>query len=126
MVLVIVLLQSRRVLVQQITGAAEYKRSNHQTSQSPSLSLRFQHFQVLRADKFQITLQIVRILFNLLPVFRACQKIWVLSKREFPILDKGVIYVNKFDDGTGDLSRERKDSFYWYKKVIASNGEDLA
>jgi 6-phospho-beta-glucosidase len=37
----------------------------------------------------------------------------------------GFIYVNKFDDGTGDLSRERKDSFYWYKKVIASNGDDL-
>ena len=37
----------------------------------------------------------------------------------------GFIYVNKFDDGTGDLSRERKDSFYWYQKVIASNGEDL-
>lgn len=37
----------------------------------------------------------------------------------------GFIYVNKFDDGTGDLSRERKDSFDWYKKVIASNGEDL-
>ena len=38
----------------------------------------------------------------------------------------GFIYVNKFDDGTGDLSREKKDSFYWYKKVIATNGEDLA
>ena len=37
----------------------------------------------------------------------------------------GFIYVNKFDDGTGDLSRERKDSFYWYKKVISSNGEEL-
>ena len=37
----------------------------------------------------------------------------------------GFIYVNKFDDGTGDLSRQRKDSFYWYKKVIESNGEDL-
>ena len=37
----------------------------------------------------------------------------------------GFIYVNKFDDGTGDLSREKKDSFYWYKKVIASNGENL-
>ena len=35
----------------------------------------------------------------------------------------GFIYVNKFDDGT--LERYRKDSFYWYKKVIASNGEDL-
>ena len=38
----------------------------------------------------------------------------------------GFIYVNKFDDGTGDLSRERKESFYWYKKVIGSNGEELA
>lgn len=37
----------------------------------------------------------------------------------------GFIYVNKFDDGTGDLSREKKDSFYWYKKVIETNGEDL-
>ena len=37
----------------------------------------------------------------------------------------GFIYVNKFDDGTGDLSREKKDSFYWYQKVISSNGEDL-
>ena len=37
----------------------------------------------------------------------------------------GLIYVNKFDDGTGDLSRERKDSFYWYQKCIATNGEDL-
>ncbi|MBQ0064902.1 MAG: family 1 glycosylhydrolase [Firmicutes bacterium] len=38
----------------------------------------------------------------------------------------GFIFVHKFDDGTGDLSRSRKDSFYWYKKVIASNGEDLS
>ena len=37
----------------------------------------------------------------------------------------GLIFVNKFDDGTGDLSRMPKDSFYWYKKVIATNGEDL-
>ena len=37
----------------------------------------------------------------------------------------GFIYVSKYDDGTGDYSRLRKDSFYWYKKVIATNGEDL-
>jgi len=37
----------------------------------------------------------------------------------------GFIYVDKYDDGTGDLTRRRKDSFYWYKKVIASNGEEL-
>ena len=38
----------------------------------------------------------------------------------------GLVYVDKYDDGTGDLSRKKKDSFYWYQKVIKSNGEDLA
>ena len=28
-------------------------------------------------------------------------------------------------NGTGDFSRIRKDSFYWYKKVIESCGEKL-
>ena len=29
------------------------------------------------------------------------------------------------DEGNGTYDRFRKDSFYWYKIVIASNGEDL-
>lgn len=29
------------------------------------------------------------------------------------------------DEGNRSYDRFRKDSFYWYKKVIASNGEDL-
>lgn len=37
----------------------------------------------------------------------------------------GYIYVDKYDDGTGTLERIRKQSFYWYKKVIATNGADL-
>lgn len=37
----------------------------------------------------------------------------------------GMIYVEKYDDGTGTLARRRKKSFNWYKKVIASNGEIL-
>lgn len=37
----------------------------------------------------------------------------------------GFIYVEKYDDGTGDLSRRKKKSFDWYKKVIESNGEVL-
>jgi 6-phospho-beta-glucosidase len=37
----------------------------------------------------------------------------------------GFIYVDKHDDGTGDLHRARKDSFFYYQKLIASNGEDL-
>ena len=35
----------------------------------------------------------------------------------------GFIYVDRHDDGTGDFSRSRKDSFYWYQKVCKSNGE---
>ena len=37
----------------------------------------------------------------------------------------GFIYVDKHDDGTGDLHRSRKDSFFYYQKVIASNGEEV-
>ena len=37
----------------------------------------------------------------------------------------GFIYVDYQDDGTGDGTRYKKDSFEWYKKVIASNGTDL-
>ncbi|MBQ0066093.1 MAG: family 1 glycosylhydrolase [Firmicutes bacterium] len=38
----------------------------------------------------------------------------------------GFIYVDFQDDGTGDGARYRKDSFYWWKKVIANNGSDLS
>ncbi|MCJ0924564.1 6-phospho-beta-glucosidase [Mammaliicoccus sciuri] len=37
----------------------------------------------------------------------------------------GFIYVDKDNEGHGTLDRSKKDSFYWYKKVIASNGEQL-
>lgn len=37
----------------------------------------------------------------------------------------GFVYVDAHDDGTGTFKRYRKDSFWWYKKVIESNGEDL-
>ena len=37
----------------------------------------------------------------------------------------GFVYVDKYDDGTGDLGRRKKDSFFWYQKVIESNGEVL-
>ncbi|MFO7341765.1 MAG: glycoside hydrolase family 1 protein [Bacillaceae bacterium] len=38
----------------------------------------------------------------------------------------GFIYVNRDEFDLKDLRRIPKKSFYWYKKVIASNGEDLA
>ncbi len=37
----------------------------------------------------------------------------------------GFVYVDRDDQGNGTLARTRKKSFYWYKKVIASNGADL-
>ncbi len=35
----------------------------------------------------------------------------------------GFVYVDKQEDGSGSLVRKRKKSFYWYQKVIESNGE---
>ena len=37
----------------------------------------------------------------------------------------GFIYVDKDDQGNGTMKRFRKKSFYWYKKVIETNGGDL-
>ena len=37
----------------------------------------------------------------------------------------GFIYVDRGDDGGGSYKRYRKKSFYWYKQVIESNGENL-
>ena len=34
----------------------------------------------------------------------------------------GFIYVDKHDDGSGDLHRARKDSFYEYQRIIETNG----
>ena len=38
----------------------------------------------------------------------------------------GFIYVDLDDDGEGTLARSKKKSFDWYRRVIASNGADLA
>jgi 6-phospho-beta-glucosidase len=38
----------------------------------------------------------------------------------------GFIYVDQDDEGKGTLKRLKKDSFWWYKKVIASNGADMS
>lgn len=38
----------------------------------------------------------------------------------------GFVYVDRDDSGKGTLARTRKQSFYWYQKVIASNGADLS
>ncbi len=37
----------------------------------------------------------------------------------------GFVYVNRDDEGNGDFHRNKKDSFEWYQKVIASNGKNL-
>ncbi|TCS80084.1 glycoside hydrolase family 1 protein [Pectinatus cerevisiiphilus] len=37
----------------------------------------------------------------------------------------GFIYVDRHDDGSGTLARYKKKSFFWYKDIIASNGDML-
>ena len=37
----------------------------------------------------------------------------------------GFVYVDADDEGNGTFKRYRKDSFYWYKKVIETNGAEL-
>lgn len=37
----------------------------------------------------------------------------------------GFVYVDKQNDGSGDLHRERKASYDYYRQIISSNGEDL-
>ncbi|MCF0245451.1 MAG: family 1 glycosylhydrolase [Ileibacterium sp.] len=37
----------------------------------------------------------------------------------------GFIYVDQDDFGNGSLNRSKKDSFYWYQKVIETNGRSL-
>ena len=41
------------------------------------------------------------------------------------VVKYGFIYVDKDNEGNGTLKRYKKDSFEWYKQVIASNGEKL-
>lgn len=38
----------------------------------------------------------------------------------------GYIYVDLDDEGNGTRKRYKKKSFYWYKKVISTNGQDLS
>jgi 6-phospho-beta-glucosidase len=37
----------------------------------------------------------------------------------------GFVFVDRDEESEKELKRYKKDSFYWYKKVIDSNGEDL-
>lgn len=37
----------------------------------------------------------------------------------------GFIYVDKDNEGSGTLARSKKKSFFWYKDVIKSNGENI-
>lgn len=53
----------------------------------------------------------------------------LISTREGITKRYGFIYVDRDEDDekakTAEMKRYRKDSFYWYKQVIASNGENL-
>ena len=38
----------------------------------------------------------------------------------------GLIHVDRDNEGNGSMKRTKKDSFYWYKNVIETNGEELS
>lgn len=38
----------------------------------------------------------------------------------------GMIYVDRDNEGNGSMERMKKDSFDWYKQVIATNGQELS
>ena len=48
------------------------------------------------------------------------------STREGFVKRYGFIYVDRYEHTIKSMKRYPKKSFYWYKKVIASHGEDLA
>lgn len=48
-----------------------------------------------------------------------------MGKVLFFDIDGTFIYVDKDNEGKGTLKRTKKKSFFWYKKVIESNGEIL-
>lgn len=50
----------------------------------------------------------------------------LISTHEGFLKRYGFIYVNRTNDSELDLARYKKKSFAWYRKVIDSNGEDLA
>ena len=54
-----------------------------------------------------------------------CSSIDLISTHECIVKRYGFIYVYRDEFDLKTLYRYRKDSFYWYKKVISSNGEDL-
>ena len=49
----------------------------------------------------------------------------LISTHEGMVKRYGFIFVNRDEFDLKDMKRYRKDSFYWYKKVISSKGEDL-
>ncbi len=50
----------------------------------------------------------------------------LISTHEGMVKRYGFIYVDREEFDLKTLDRYRKDSFFWYKKVIASNGTDLS
>lgn len=50
----------------------------------------------------------------------------LISTHEGMVKRYGFIYVDREEFDLKTLDRYRKDSFYWYQKVIRTNGEDLS
>lgn len=49
----------------------------------------------------------------------------LLSSRQGFRKRYGFVYVNRDEHDLKDLARIKKDSFYWYRRVIETNGREL-
>ena len=53
------------------------------------------------------------------------QGLYLEDSSYYELSPYGYIYVDADDYGRGTYNRYRKDSFFWYKHVIETNGEEL-
>ena len=75
-------------------------------------------------NAFITTLYVIIVPLSLIHISWGCIDLVSASTGEMK-KRYGFIYVDKDNEGNGTLKRSKKASFDWYKRVIASNGEEL-
>ena len=63
-----------------------------------------------------------------MPLYFPCAVVWHVDYGEHDAdnyVCYGFVYVDSDDEGNGTYARYKKDSFYWYKHVIETNGSEI-
>ncbi len=97
-------------------GAPDEMQDDHEIHDSYRIDYLREHIKQLR-----------EIMLDGIPMlgYHVWTLVDVLSTSEGFRKRYGLIYVDRTDEDVKECKRYKKDSFYWYKKVIATNGEDL-